>query len=73
MMNDVSTKELMKIFNVSERQIQRLVRAGIIEPENPGERPFHFDLTTVVPQYISFLECRAAGIADIGTWAPDSA
>ena len=62
-----TTSELANLFNVSERQIQRLVEGGVIEPIG-GKKPFRFDLETVVPQYCSFLESGAP----LSKWAPDT-
>ena len=64
----VNTAELAKFFDVSERQIQRLVKAGIIEPCNSGEKTYKFDLLEVGPQYIGFL---SSGIP-MHHWAPDA-
>ena len=64
----VNTSELADLFLVSERQVQRLVSAGVIEPIEPNARAYRFDLTEVVPQYCSFLE---SGIP-MTQWAPDT-
>lgn len=65
----VSTSELADIFDVSERQIQRLVKAGVLEPKDEGHIPYKFDLGTVTTQYAVFLQ---SGIS-ISNWAPDAA
>ena len=64
----VNTADLAKIFGVSERQIQRLVKAGVIEPCNNGEKPYQFDLLVVCPQYMVFLSSSIP----MGEWAPDA-
>ena len=62
-----TTAELADLFHVSERQIQRLVAAGVIEPVS-DEKPFRFDLDIVVAQYANFLQ---SGIP-MSKWAPDA-
>ena len=62
-----TTSELADLFSVSERQVQRLVEGGVIEPIG-NKKPFRFDLETVVPQYISFLESDVP----LSKWAPDA-
>lgn len=62
----VNTSKLADLFGVSERQIQRLVKAGVIETCNNGEHPRLFDLTVVVGQYATFLQ---SGIP-LHQWAP---
>ena len=46
----VNTSTLAYIFDVSERQIQRLVKAGVISTCNEEGKPYLFDLTVVVSQ-----------------------
>ena len=62
-----NTAELAVLFDVSERQIQRLVEGGVIEPID-GKKSFRFALEIVVPQYISFLLSGAS----ISKWAHDA-
>ena len=62
-----NTVELAVLFDVSERQIQRLVEGGVIEPID-GKKPFRFALEIVVPQYISFLLSGAS----ISKWTHDA-
>ena len=64
----MNTIELAEVFSVSERQIQRLVAAGVIEPIDYHAHAYSFELDVVVPQYIRFLE---SGIF-ISKWAPDT-
>lgn len=64
----VNTAKLANLFGVSERQIQRLVKAGVFEPCNDGARPYLFDLTVVIRQYATFLQ---SGIP-LHQWAPNA-
>ena len=50
----VSSAELAKIFDISERQVERLVSCGVLEQIGTG-KAYRFDLETVVPQYAVFL------------------
>lgn len=50
----VSSAELAEIFNISERQVERLVSGGVLEQIGTG-KAYRFDLETVVPQYAVFL------------------
>lgn len=63
----VSSAELAEIFNISERQVERLVSGGILEQIGTATA-YRFDLETVVPQYAVFL------MSDISLrdWAPDA-
>ena len=56
----VNTSTLAVIFDVSERQIQRLVKAGVISTCNEEGKPYRFDLTVVVVQYSLFLHSRSS-------------
>ena len=60
------TPALSEVFNVSERQIQRLVEAGVIEAKNENAIPYEFDLRVVVPQYANFLNSKMS----TNEWAP---
>lgn len=51
----VNTATLAYIFEVSERQTQRLVKAGVISTCNEDGKPYLFDLTVVISQYSQFL------------------
>ena len=62
----MKTSTLAEAFDVSERQIQRLVTAGVIEAENNNAVPYVFDLRVAGPQYLNFLQ---SGIP-ISEWAP---
>ena len=64
-----NTAKLANLFGVSERQVQRLVKAGVIEPCDNGRKPYEFDLTVVVPQYISFLQSDVT----LDMWAQSTA
>ena len=64
----VSTADLAKLFQVSERQIQRLVEYGVIEPSGKKSKKFMFDLATVTAQYATFLQSDVALV----NWAPDA-
>ena len=64
----VNTETLAKVFDVSERQIPRLVKAGVITPCNDGQKPYQFDLFVVCPQYMVFL---SSGIP-MHQWAPNA-
>lgn len=64
-----NTARLADLFDVSERQVQRLVQAGVIEPCDNGRKPYEFDLTVVVPQYIAFLQSDVP----LHMWAPSTA
>ena len=61
----VNTATLADIFDVSERQIQRLVKAGVMSTCNQEGKPYLFDLTVVIIQYLLFLK---SGIP-INKWA----
>ena len=54
----VTTAQLADIFQLSERRIQQLCAAGVID-SLPGSRAKRFDLETVVGQYAGFLMLRA--------------
>ena len=62
----VSSTELAEIFNISERQVERLVSGGVLE-QIGTERAYRFDLETVVPQYAVFL---MSGVS-LRDWAAD--
>jgi len=62
----VNTATLAYIFDVSERQIQRLVKAGVISTCTEDGKPYLFDLTVVIIQYSQFLY---SGIP-MNKWAP---
>lgn len=64
----VNTEILAMLFGVSERQIQRLVKAGVITACNDGQKPYKFDLCVVCPQYMVFLSSRVP----MHEWAPDA-
>ena len=51
----VNTSTLADIFEVSERQIQRLVKAGVISTCHEERKPYLFDLSVVIIQYLLFL------------------
>ena len=65
----VNTSILAELFGVSERQVQRLVQAGVIEPCNNGRKPYEFDLTIVCPQYFNYLQLDLP----LHKWAPSTA
>ena len=64
----VTTSELADIFQVSERQVQRLVEHGVIEPLDSGARSYRCDLDESVRLYCVFL---ASGVP-LSRWAPDT-
>lgn len=51
-----NTARLAELFCISERQVQRLVSAGVITPCDNGKKPYEFDLTVVCPQYFTFIQ-----------------
>ena len=61
----VDTKTLAELFGKSERYIQLLVKAGVLESCGT-ERKLRFDLYQVVGQYASFLQSDVP----LNEWAP---
>lgn len=68
----VSTRELAKLFSLSDRRILQLLDAGVIEEVPHPGRAKTFDLETVVPQYCGFLLSQAAGGPSSEEWAANS-
>ena len=65
----VSTAQLADVFQLSERRIQQLCAAGVIDAL-PGSRAKRFDLETVVGQYAGFLILRALDDSvTVDSWA----
>ena len=64
-----NTARLAELFCISERQVQRLVSAGVITPCDNGKKPYEFDLTVVGPQYFTFLQSDIP----LHQWAPSTA
>lgn len=65
----VSTRELAKLFGLSDRRILQLLNTGVIEEAPHSGRAKAFDLETVVPQYCGFLLSQAAGGPSSEEWA----
>lgn len=66
----VTTKELAKIFRMSDRRVLQLLDAGVIEATPESGRNKLFDLEIVIPQYSHFLIAQAAGGPAVEDWAP---
>ena len=64
----VNSNRLAELFCISERQVQRLVSAGVITPCDDGKKPYEFDLTVVGPQYFTFLQSDVS----LHQWAPST-
>ena len=53
-----NTARLAELFGISERQVQRLVQAGVLEPCDNGKTPYELALNKWGPEILEALQLR---------------